>query len=68
MFEMDLNTFHHVDTRYFHLPGKFEWLTYYLLLVLNNFVFLNPLKCQFCTNCDILFDFNIKTDDEKGLK
>ena len=65
---MGLNTFYHVDTRYFHLPGKFEWLTYYLLLVLNDFVFLNPLKSQFCANCDIFSGFNIKTENENSLK
>ena len=65
---MGLNTFYHVDTRYFHLSGKFEWLIDYLLLVLNDAVILNPWKCQFCTNCDIFSDFNIKTENEKSLK
>ena len=65
---MGLNTFYHVDTRYFHLSGKFEWIIHYLLLAMNGFVFLNALKCQFCRNCDIFSDFNIKTDNEKSLK
>ena len=65
---MVLNSFYQLDTRYFHLSGKFEWLIHYLLLVLNDFVFLNPLKYQFCTNCDIFSDFNIKTDNERSLK
>ena len=65
---MDLNTFYHVDTKYFHLSGKFEWLIHYILLVLNDFVFLNAVKCQFCANCDIFSDFVIKTDNEKSLK
>ena len=65
---MGLNTFYHVDTRYFHLSGKFEWLIHYLLLVLNDFVFLNPLKCQFCTICDIFLAFNMKNDNEISLK
>ena len=68
MFEMGLNTFYHVDTRYFHLSGKFEWIIHYLLLALNDFVFLNPLKCQFCTNCDIFLAFNMKNDNKIGLK
>ena len=67
-FEMGLNTYYHVDTRHFHLSGKFEWLIHYLLLVLNDFVFFNPLRCQFCTNCDIFSDFNIKHNNERSLK
>ena len=65
---MGLNTFYHVDTRYFHLSGKFEWLIHYLLLVMNDFVFLNPLKCQFCTICDIFLAFNMKNDNKISLK
>ena len=67
-FEMALNSFYQLDTRYFHLSGKFERLIHYLLLVLNHFVFLMLLKCQFFTNGDIFFDFNIKTNNEKSLK
>ena len=44
MFEMGLNTFYHVDTRYFHLSGKFEWLIYYFLLVMNDFNMKNDNK------------------------
>ena len=65
---MGLNTFYHLDTRYFYLSGKFEWLIHYLLLVMNDFVFLNPLKCQFCTICDIFLAFNMKNDNEISLK
>ena len=65
---MVLNSFYQLDTRYFHLSGKFEWLIHYLLLVLNDFVFLNPLKCQFCTNGDIFSDFNIKNNNKRSLK
>ena len=65
---MGLNSFHHVGTRYFHLSGEFEWLIHYLLLVLNDFVFLNPLNCQFCTNCGIFSDFNIKNNNKRSLK
>ena len=66
--EITLKTFYHVDTDDTHLFGKFEWLIHYLLLVKNDFVFLNPLKCQFCTNCDILLAFNMKNDNEISLK
>ena len=62
---MGLNTFYHVDTRYFHLSGKFEWLIHYLLLVINDFVFLNPR--QFCTNCGIFSDLKIKNNSERSL-
>ena len=65
---MVLNSFYQLDTRYFHLSGKFEWLIHYLLLVLNDFVFLNPLKCQFCTICDIFLAFNMKNDNKISLK
>ena len=65
---MCLKTFYHVDKRYFHLSGKFVWLIHNLLLVMNDFVFLNPLKCQFCTNCDIFVGFNMKNENEISLK
>ena len=65
---MGLNSFYQLDTRYFHLSGKFQWLIHYLLLVLNDFVFLNPLKCQFCTICDIFLAFNMKNDNKISLK
>ena len=65
---MVLNSFYQLDTRYFHLSGKFEWLIHYLLLVMNDFLLLNPLKCQFCTNGDIFSDFNIKNNNERCLK
>ena len=65
---MGLSSFYHVDTRYFHLCSKFEWLIHYLLLVLNDFVFLMVLKFQFFTNGDIFFYFNIKSNNEKSLK
>ena len=65
---MVLNSFYQLDTRYFHLSGKFEWLIHYLLLVLNDFVFLNPLKCQFYTNGDMFSDFNIKNNNKRSLK
>ena len=65
---MGLNTFYHVDTKYFYLSGKFEWLIRYLLLVMNDLVFLNPLKYQFCTICDIFLAFNIKNNNEISLK
>ena len=65
---MGLNTFYHVDTRYFHLSGKFEWFIHYLLLVMNDFVFFNPLKCQFCTICDIFLAFIMKNDNEISFK
>ena len=65
---MVLNSFCQLDTRYFHLSGKFEWIIHYLLLAMNDFVFLNPLKCQFCTNGDILSDFNVKNNNERSLK
>ena len=65
---MVLNSFYQLDKRYFHLSGKFEWLIHYLFLVMNDFVFLNPLKCQFCTNCGIFSDFNIKNNNERSLK
>ena len=64
---MGLSTFYHVDTRYFQLSGKFEWLIHYLLVVLNDFVFLNPLECEFCTNGDIFCDFSIKNNNKKSL-
>ena len=53
---MDLDTFYHVDARYFNLSGKFELLIHYLLHVMNDFVFLNPSKYQFCTICDNFFE------------
>ena len=59
---MVLNSFYQLGTRYFYLSGKFEWLIDYLLFVMNAFLFLNPLKCQVCTNCAIFSDFNVKTD------
>ena len=31
---------------------------------MNDFVFLNPLKCQFCTICDIFLAFNMKNDNK----
>ena len=66
---MVLNSFYQLDTRYFHLCGKFEWLIHYLLLVMNDLVFLIPLKCQFCTICDIFgIGFNIKNDNKTSLK
>ena len=65
---MVLNSFHQLDTRYFHLAGKFEWLIHYLLLVMKDFLLLNPLKCQVCTNCDNFSDFNIKNNHERSLK
>ena len=65
---MALSTFYHVDTNYFHLYGKFEWLNHYLLLVLNDFVFLVLLKCQLSTNGDIILDFNIKNNNKRSLK
>ena len=61
---MGLSTFYHVDTSYFHLSGKFEWLIPYLLLVLNDFVFLILLKCEFCKNGDIVLDFNRKNNNK----
>ena len=65
---MGLSTFYHVDTRYFNLSGKFEWLIHYLFVVLNDFVFLILLKCQFCTNGDIALDFNRKNNNKRSLK
>ena len=65
---LKLNSFYQLDTRYFHLSGKFEWLIHYLLLVMNDFVFLNPLKCQFCTICDIFLAFNMENNNEIALK
>ena len=65
---MGLNTFYHVDTRYFHLSGKCEWFIHYLLLVMNDFVFFNPLKCQFCTICDIFLAFIMENDNEISFK
>ena len=65
---MVLNSFYQLDTRYFHLSGKFEWLIHYLLLVMNDLVFLIPLKCQFCTICDIFLAFNMKNDNKISLK
>ena len=67
-FEMALNSFHQLDKRYFHLSSKFEWLIDYLLLILNHFVFLMLLKCQFFKNGHIFFDFNIKTKNENSFK
>ena len=63
-FEMGLNCFFQLDTRYFHLYGKFESLIHYLLLVLNDFVFLKRLECQFCKNGDILSDFSKKNNNK----
>ena len=68
MFEMGLNSFYQLDRRDFHLSGKFEWLIHYLLLFLNDFLFLNPLKCQFCINGDISTDFSIKNKNKRCLK
>ena len=68
MFEMGLKVFYHVDARYFHLSGEFEWLIHYLLLLMNDLVFLNPWKCQFCRNSDIFCDFNRKNNNERTLK
>ena len=65
---MVLNYFYQLDTRYFHLSSKFEWLIHYLLPVMNDFLFLNPLKCQVCKNCDIFSNFNIKNNNERSLK
>ena len=65
---MVLTSFFPLDKRYFHLSGKFEWLIHYLLLVMNDFLLLNPLKCQFCTNGVIFSDFNIKNNNERCLK
>ena len=65
---MGLNSFYQLDTRYFHLSGKFQWLIHYLLLVMNDLVFLIPLKCQFCTICDIFLAFNMKNDNKISLK
>ena len=65
---MGLKTFSHVDKRYFHLSGKFEWLIHCLLFVMNDFVLWNPFKCQFCTNCDILSGYNQKNDNGISLK
>ena len=65
---MGLNTFYHVDTKYFDLSGKFEWLIHYLLFVMNHFVFLNPLKCQFCTICDTFLAFKMKNENEISFR
>ena len=68
---MGLKTFYHVDRRYFHYFGKFEWLIHYLLLLMNDFVFLNPLKCQFRTNSTFFVILTQKTRTKKvgnGLK
>ena len=51
-----------------YLVSKFEWLIHYLFLVFNDFVFLNPLKCQFCTICDIFLAFNMKNDNKISFK
>ena len=65
---MGLKTFSHVDKRYFHLFGKFECLIHYLLLVMNDFVFLNSLKCHFFPTCEIFLAFNMNNDNEISLK
>ena len=65
---MALNSFYQLDTRYFHLSSKFEWLIHHLLLVLHDFVFLNPLECQLRTNCEIFSDFDIKNNNKRTLK
>ena len=62
------NSFYQLNKRYFHLSEKFEWLIHYLLLVVNEFLFLNPFKCQACTNCAIFCDFNIKSNNTRSLK
>ena len=68
MFEMGLKSFYQLDTTYFHLSSKFAWLIHYLLLGLNDFVYLNPLKCQFCTNFNHVCDFNIQNNNKRTLK
>ena len=65
---MVLNYFYQLDTRYFHLSDKFEWFIHYLLLVMDDFESLNPLKCQFCTNGDTFSNFNIKNNNERSFK
>ena len=65
---MNCKKFCHVDTRCFQLSGKFEWLIHYLFFVMNGFVFLNPLKCQFCTNRDTFLAGNTKSANERSFK
>ena len=43
---MLLNTFYYIDIWYSYISGKFHWLILYILLVMNDFVFLNLLKYQ----------------------
>ena len=68
MLEMDLNTFYQLYRRYFDLSGKFQWLIQQLLLVINDFRFLNLLKYQVYTNFDIFSYFSIKNNTERSWK
>ena len=43
---MLLNTSYYIDIWYSYISGKFHWLILYILLVMNDFVFLNLLKYQ----------------------
>ena len=45
---MSSNSFYQIDTRYFHLSDKFEWLLHYFLhFIFDYFGFEPPLKSQF---------------------